>query len=177
MVLHPFLHQSNALQIYFHGLSGQTSPQPRLTLTMSRHSRIWPKHRIHSHHQLRYVGSRDPSVPSLSRDVNGERSLLAVHLGPRIGKWGPSGPASPGTVGLDLTQRTHGRWGNQSLSYVGLLKIFISHFCWKFPVKITDYLKKTQRNSKAHSLLTTVTGHIWFLCVQTQFYFPYSHSK
>lgn len=62
------------------------------------------------------------------------------------GETGPSyGPASHGSVSLNLTQRTHSRQGNQSPSCVGLLKIFISHFCWKFPVKNYRLLKKPQQ--------------------------------
>lgn len=46
-----FLHQSNALHSYFHGLSCSTSPQLRLVVTVFWHSRIWPKHCIYSHRQ------------------------------------------------------------------------------------------------------------------------------
>lgn len=38
---------------------------------------------------VRQVGNWDQSVPCVSQDVNGEKSLIAVHLGPQMGKWDP----------------------------------------------------------------------------------------
>lgn len=91
--LSSFLHQSNTLHSYFHGLSCSTSPQACADHVLTQHDLAQTLYSLPS--PIRYMGSRDLPIPCISSGVNGERSLITVHLGPQIVKRGPPWPCFP----------------------------------------------------------------------------------